>query len=249
MDEKRIVIGGEDITDRVEQRAIEGAIAGSAWIPHARARIREGIILKLRLEGKTFTEIAAHPDVKLTVGGVFAAITRLANRTLDPGDVRLYIARQLEGVAVRREIALRIATDDPARKAASNFEKLNALDRWNSADEREAKLLGLDAPKSIHLSGIPGASGGLPPPGGAIDIEMIKKVQELDPILSPIDNADEELCAPVEGADPDDEQAQAREALKLIDKAQDMLADEIAARKGEIDSKPPEQKKYHFEIL
>lgn len=245
----RIIVNGEDLTERVEQAAREGAINGSAWIPHARARIREGIICKLKLEGKSYAEIAAHPDVNMSVGGVFTALARIINRTLDPGDLRALLAKQQESINMRRELAMKIAIGDPARREATVFEKLNAMDRWSAADEAERTMLGLNAPKSIHISGIGSGNGNLPPPGSAIDIDQLKQIQELDPLLKPDDVTDEELCDPVADADPDDEQKQARDAMLMVEQSKDIIANELAERGREQNVNDNKDKKFSFKIF
>jgi len=56
--------------------------------------------------------------------------------------------------------------------------------------ERRARLFGLDAPNTHVIEGPNGGPIGvfsLPPPGAAIDVELIRRIQELDPLEKPDD--------------------------------------------------------------
>ena len=61
-----------------------------------------------------------------------------------------------------------------------------AIEAAVKISERRAKLLGLDAPDTHVIEG-PVAMFALPPPGPAVDVEIIRQIQELDPIEKPDD--------------------------------------------------------------
>jgi hypothetical protein len=75
--------------------------------------------------------------------------------------------------------------------ATTTMQVLRVLRIWERVDDRIARVLGLYNPAahSIRASGsaatVSAPGNGLPPPGGPIDLEMIKKIQALDLIDVP----------------------------------------------------------------
>src|SRR5271156_1799633 len=104
----------------------------------------------------------------------------------EAADLRRAYVERLERM---RETAMRAAINP----ATTTMQVLRVLRIWERVDDRIARVLGLYNPAahSIRASGsaaivsLPGH--GLPPPGGSIDPEMIKKIQDLDPIIEPND--------------------------------------------------------------
>lgn len=65
-----------------------------------------------------------------------------------------------------------------------------AIEAAVKISERRARLFGLDAPNTHVIEGPNGGPIGvfsLPPPGEVVDVELIKRIQELDPLEKPDD--------------------------------------------------------------
>lgn len=170
--------------DDLFQFAQKNTSAVGGFTTQIRARIREVIVLKLRLnDNLSFTEIAKHPLVKMNEPGVRNCYYRMLNRFIDPADVAEHIRRANAKLDVVGDLALNLY--DPKKPVASTM----ALNVVIGAESRRAKLLGLDAPKQVKVAIDQANPLTFLKSAQPLDVTQLKAIQQLDPIIKPIEAA------------------------------------------------------------
>lgn len=179
-----VTIAGKVVNtaDRIVEATENEVIKATQWLPHARARIREATIIKLKTEHPemSWALIGKHPDVRLTPAGVIAAYYRTINRWIEPEQVQDHIRKSLRTIDMVNDLAFGLY--DKRKPVASK----GALDTVIKAEERKSKLLGLDAPKDIRLTDGKGVLEMLAS-AEAIPQEAIEAAQANDPYERPND--------------------------------------------------------------
>lgn len=118
-----------------------------SWVPHAAVRIREAAILKARLvDHMTWDEISQLPDVQMSVSSCHQAYYRAVNRFAAAKDIPQFINNHLRRYELYREMSINRALTQPE-------ETHDAVRTALAVDKREARLLGLDAPERVEISG------------------------------------------------------------------------------------------------
>lgn len=159
--------------------------SGHGILPQIKARIREMMIIKLRYDDQlSFAEIAKHPLVSMNEQAVRNAFYRVLNRFIPPELVEQHIARSLERIDTVNTLAMDLY--DRKRPVAATM----ALNTILSAENRRAKLLGLDAPRRIEVNN-PKSTTVFNHLKSAkpIDVHQLKAIQQLDPIMKPQEGA------------------------------------------------------------
>lgn len=173
--------------EKVVENANQAAIAATAWVPRARARILEGTVVRLKMEENlSWEEIAVHPDMLrfgLKPSGVRSAYYRVVNPYLDPNDIQAHIKYSL----MRHNFISDMAVDMAVKNGpAGVLARAKALDTALNAEKGVRQLLGLDAPKTLRLENGKKALETL-----AMDITIsadeIKAIQDADPVERPPD--------------------------------------------------------------
>lgn len=167
--DREINIDAQKLVDATQART---ALATS-WVPHADARIREGAILKARLiDNLDWETISALPDVQMTIAGCQRAFYRCVNRFAAAKDIPTYINSHLQRYSMYRQMIMDRAVTKPE-------ETNDAVRTAIQVEKREARLLGLDAPERIELSGIDGKPIRFESTH-TIESHLIEKVQNLE---------------------------------------------------------------------
>lgn len=120
-------------------------------------------VVELKMEGKTFQEIA--DELGVSIGTVHADFNRSIDKVVEPA-VTEYRARQgaelttmketVLDVIRRRHVAIsdgRIVHDAAGDPIADDGPLLAAVDRLVKIQDREAKLYGLDARPEVQITG------------------------------------------------------------------------------------------------
>lgn len=251
-DGNRIIVHGVDKTHEIEERAKKQLDLSTAFVPHARARIREAKILEMWIEpdaeGRHHTLKDIGEAVGMTISAVAMCLYRLSNRVGVEQNFKTYVARQLDRLAIAREVALEMMIAQPGEKRTM-YEKATGIDKLIKIDEREAKILGIDAPKSLHVTG--NINHRLFKSGGEINPEVLQDIQAMNPIEMPDDIVDAELVAddaPVDDSNPET-QAEAHASLDKQAELEQKFIEELAARTRESNGETETKREIDFKIL
>lgn len=181
----KVFVAGREIKPKEEIEKAEERVRNEVlrFVPLAQQRIKEAAILRLRLEhNMSFAEIGKHPDVRLSEKGVIAAFYRVINPYIDPDDIQRHRENALKRLDFLGDEAISVLAQ--FRGGKSGFVRAEAIKAALKVEDRRAKLLGIDAPRTVRVSG--GSSIlGLLAGSEAIDPETLKEIQALDPVVKP----------------------------------------------------------------
>lgn len=179
-----VTIAGKTIDrDKLLENTERDVAKATEWLPHARARIREATIIRLKFEHPemTWREIGKHPDVRLTAQGVITAYYRTVNRWLDPEEVASHVSKSLRTIDLVNDLALQLY--DKKTPIAS----VQALNTVIKAEERKSKLLGLDKPIKIDNRKDQSSVLDMLAHEEAVTDAEIAEAQDRDPVIRPND--------------------------------------------------------------